>query len=110
MRGWDLESSSAYLLDNIKALLRRRWFRITASAAASARATLGFDESDILGCLLCLTDDDFFKTLPPEYPGGPLADVYKARCQGTLCYIKLLCTKTFAGETVVIISFRHAYA
>lgn len=63
---------------------------------------MGMDTTAIETCVLGLTGDDFFKTMPAEKIAGLFQDVYRPQFQGWQVYLKLQIT----GDAVVI-SFKE---
>jgi hypothetical protein len=65
---------------------------------------LGIDEQDIVDCVLALTPDDFYKTMPSEKRQDLFQDVYKPKYGGERLYVKL--QGSTDGNTVII-SFKR---
>ena len=76
---------------------------VTRSAYAGA-GLLGFDESDVLRCLLGMTPGDFYKTMESVERPGLWQDVYRPVYSGEELYVKL--QLSLVGRTVVI-SFKE---
>lgn len=73
------------------------------SSLAGAVA-LGFDEGDILACVLGLKPTDFYKTMPAQKGVALMQDVYRPRYLGVRMYVKVQVT----GDNVaVVISFKQ---
>jgi len=64
-----------YPLKDIQRRVLAGTFVITHAAEEGA-ALLGFDESDVVACVLALTRDDFYKTMPSERKPGLWQDIY----------------------------------
>ena len=74
---------------------------MTLSAKQGAHA-MGMDTADMEACVLGLTINDFYKTMPAEKAPGLFQDVYRPYFLGWEVYVKLQIT----GEAVVI-SFKE---
>jgi motility quorum-sensing regulator/GCU-specific mRNA interferase toxin len=78
-------------------------FVVTLSAREGA-AEAGFDERDILACVLGLTPRDFYKSMAADKNPGLWQDVYRPTFQGTALYVKL---QISAIDNAVVISFKE---
>jgi motility quorum-sensing regulator / GCU-specific mRNA interferase toxin len=94
---------SSYDLAEIQALVGAGRYRITMSSLAGA-AALGFDESDVLACVLALEPRDFYKTMPARKAPELMQDVYRPRYLGVPIYVKVQVT---GDELAVVISFKR---
>ncbi|MHB1169321.1 MAG: type II toxin-antitoxin system MqsR family toxin [Longimicrobiales bacterium] len=76
---------------------------VTRTAAATAQEIL-CDSKDIIECILSLTADHFYKSMPSEKKPGRYQDVYKVRFHGYAVYLKLQLT---VRDEAVVISFKR---
>lgn len=92
-----------YALGEIKAKIASGSWFVTGTALAGA-AELEFDAVDIQACVLALSEDDFYKTMPANSrPGsGLMQDVYKTNYLGTPIYLKVQ-----ENRHAVVISFKE---
>lgn len=77
-----------YALVEIQRLVRSGAFQITNSARVGA-AALGFDETAVVRCVLELTGNEFYKTMPSELVPGLWQDVYRPVFENEALYVKL---------------------
>ncbi len=92
----------SYGLDLIKGLMKDGCW-IATVAAQDAALELGFDEEDILDCIVnYLEETHFYKTMESEKKAGLMQDVYHITYQGQRLYVKL----QVSGDAVVI-SFKE---
>lgn len=96
--------TSHYDLELIKLLVRQRRYVITKVAAWAAFA-LGFDEDDIVECVLALAPDMLHKTMESEKRPGMWQDVYHAELQGKTIYLKLQVEQN--DGTAIVIQFKE---
>jgi len=73
----------------IQYLCRLRLQRITLEASRTAQEQLGFDEEDIIGCVLKLRPENFYKSMPSEAMPGRWQDVYRITYSGKQVYLKI---------------------
>lgn len=98
---------ATYQLAIVHALLREGRYRVTATAATTARA-LGLDAIDMIDCVGGLTRADFHKTMPSERMAGLWQDVYRPTWCGVALYVKLQIVEHRAsGGVLVIVSFKQ---
>ena len=76
---------------------------VTRSAREGA-AALGFDESDVIACVLALTERDFYKTMESEQFPELWQDVYRPTYRHAALYVKL---QLSVIEDAVVISFKE---
>jgi len=92
-----------YPLDWTKQFFRQGKFFITTTALTTA-LQLGFDDGDILDCILCqLKDTHFYKTMPAEKNPGHMQDVYRITYQLKRVYLKL----QVIGDWATVVSFKE---
>lgn len=92
----------SYDLDWIKHLVASGRYAITRRAGRDAQ-DLGFDEKDIVGCVLATKSEQLHKTMPSDKNPGTQQDVYYTCWCGTPIYLKL----QVATADAVIISFHR---
>jgi len=92
-----------YVLTEIQEKLRSGAFQITGTARRTATA-LGFDEKDVIACVLSLDHRDFYKSMESETVPGSWQDVYRPEFLGEMLYVKLSVLPT--GWEIVI-SFKE---
>ena len=98
---------ATYPLATVHALLEARRYRVTATAAATARA-LGLDLADMIGCLAQLTEADFHKTMPSLRMAGRWQDVYRPSWCDVALYVKLQVVTMPSGDALlVLVSFKR---
>jgi motility quorum-sensing regulator/GCU-specific mRNA interferase toxin len=78
-------------------------FAVTQSAEEGA-ALLGFDQSDIVACVLALTTNDFYKTMQSERKPWLWQDVYNPVYLDKELFVKL---QISVGGSAVVISFKE---
>ena len=91
-----------YPLGDVKKGVGAGRYWITRQAGADA-AKASLDESEIKECVLALTDQDFYKTMPSRKFPGMNQDVYRCRYAGLALYVKL---QVGRGGEAVVISFK----
>ena len=91
-------------LSTIQDRVRIGHYRITRTAGRTA-AMLGFDETDITSCVLQLTPQDFYKTMPSKTVPGSAQDVYRTEYLARSVYLKV--TLGTPSRPAVIISFKQ---
>jgi motility quorum-sensing regulator / GCU-specific mRNA interferase toxin len=89
-----------YQLSQIKLLIRELKFSITGTAADEAWA-LGYEEDDIVKCVLALEPSELHKTMESERIPGLWQDVYRTKLDGKVIYLKLQIEQKY-GHAVVI--------
>jgi hypothetical protein len=78
------------------------WF--LSVAALDAAVELGFDEDDVLDCVVnYLEETHFYKTMGSEKKPGLMQDVYYITYQGQRLYVKLQ-----VNVRAVVVSFKEA--
>ncbi len=81
---------SHYDLDELKALIEQPKTRHITSEAQQTAFEVGFASvSEIVGVVLELESEDFYKAMPSEKQPGTFQDVYHKTINGTELYIKL---------------------
>lgn len=93
-------------LERVQELIGTRRYRLTAIAAKGA-GELGFDEDDIVDCVLALTPEAFYKPMPAEKLPGAWQDVYRPTHLGIPLYVKLQIVGERPDELAVIIQFKR---
>lgn len=91
-----------YPLQQIQALVRAGDYRITVTAQRTA-AMLDMGRSEIVSCVLGLTEDDFYKSMPAEAMPGRWQDVYRPSVAELQLYVKL----QIDAQRVVVVSFKE---
>src|SRR4051794_26470236 len=91
-----------YDLSTVQALIAAGSYLIRESAFYDAMA-LGFDRADIEECILSLTLESFYKTMPAEKKRDLMQDVYKATYSGVDLYVKVQLDPPIRA---VVISFK----
>ena len=93
-----------YDLAEIKQLLLVGQYRITNSAKVSA-LSLGFEDEDIIECILNFLDGShFYKSMPSALVPGLWQDVYRLTYSDHRLYLKLQIGLT---NQAVVISFKE---
>lgn len=93
--------TATYNLATIQKMLQNREYYITNTALNDAH-NVGFDEKDIIQCVLKITMNCFYKTMSSTVNPALFQDVYRCVCQGILLYIKLQ-----INGSAVVISFKE---
>lgn len=93
--------TATYNLSTIQKMLQNHEYYITNTALNDA-GNIGFNENDIIQCVLQLTVSCFYKTMPSTVHLSLFQDVYRCVCQGILLYIKLQ-----INGSAVVISFKE---
>ena len=75
-----------------------------ASLAGLRAARLGFDERDIIACVLGLKPGDFYKSMEATALPGLWQDVYRPSFMGAALYVKLQISRV---DDAVVISFKE---
>jgi motility quorum-sensing regulator/GCU-specific mRNA interferase toxin len=88
-------------LPAIKNLLRERKVRATVSALAGG-AALGFDFEAIVGVVMALTSNDFYKSMTTHADHKIWQDVYRPMTTAGEIYLKLTVI-----DDVLIVSFKE---
>lgn len=86
--GGDEGRRPSYDLAEVQALVGAGKYRITMSSLAGAAAQ-GFDEEDVVACVLGLEPTDFHKTMPAQKVPELMQDVYRPRYLGVRMYVKV---------------------
>jgi hypothetical protein len=90
-------------LEDVKALMRKGAWIATLHASNGALA-LGFDDVDIVDCILNhLAETHFYKTMMSVKPPLVMQDVYRLTYEQELVYLKLRVT----DHETVIVSFQE---
>jgi MqsR (Motility quorum-sensing regulator) toxin of toxin-antitoxin system len=92
-----------YDLEDIKAKVRVGYYSITFSAGTDALA-LGFDERDVVDCVLCVSESEFYKTMSSAAKSGFMQDVYRTSYDDVPIYLKLQLDR---NRRAVVISFKR---
>ncbi|MCC6649883.1 MAG: type II toxin-antitoxin system MqsR family toxin [Candidatus Eisenbacteria bacterium] len=100
-----LRDRPTYELERIKALMRSPGGWTVTKTAQFEAARLGFDDSTILECVLALTGDCFYKTMPSEKASGLWQDVYHPVVDDVVLYVKLQISQD--GRLAVVIQFKE---
>lgn len=95
-------SEPAYPLTEIQRLVRRRRYAITRRAGRDAEV-LGFDEWDIVECVLATRGEQFHKNMPSQTCPGTYQDVYYTVWGEVPIYLKL----QIGPGGAVVISFHR---
>lgn len=90
-----------YKLSVIKAMIQAGKIRITLSALAGG-AALGFDADGIIGVVMALTVNDFYKSMTTYSDHRIWQDVYRRATSAGEVYLKL----TIVDE-VIVVSFKE---
>ncbi len=99
----DATNEATYPLDEIRQLCQQKHWTVTQSASDDALA-LGFDEEDIIDCIVnALAETHFYKTMPSEKRPELMQDVYRITYQGQRIYLKLQIVSGWAN----IVSFKE---
>jgi motility quorum-sensing regulator / GCU-specific mRNA interferase toxin len=99
-------STPHYPLERIQELVGTRRY-MTRGIAVRGAGELGFDEKDIVDCVLALTIDDFYKPMPSEKRAGLWQDVYRPTHLGISLYVKLQIEGERPEDIAVIIQFKR---
>jgi motility quorum-sensing regulator / GCU-specific mRNA interferase toxin len=92
-----------YDLDELKALIEQPKTRHITSEAVQTASEVGFASvSDIVGAVLELELEDFYKTMSSEKQPGTFQDVYHKTIKGIELYIKLRKSR----DKGIVISFK----
>jgi hypothetical protein len=110
----DVDRRPTYDLAELKQLVRSGplGYRIEPPAVNGA-GRLGFDETDIVCCILGLdarhrsVGGHFYKTMPSETRPGTFHDVYKTKHCGKPVYCKVQVMTTRSGSKAAVISFKE---
>lgn len=100
-----MSRAATHPLGRVKELIRRNAYQITTRARRDAQE-IGFDEAEVVGCVIGLTPQEFHKTMPSERFPGRMQDVYRPTVSGRELYVKLQLTGSDHEEATVIISFK----
>lgn len=100
-----MQDLPSYPLEEVHRLVRAGALLITGSARRDSFA-LGCDEDDIIECVLALTLDEFYKTMPAKKATGLMQDVYHATYDGRELYVKIQIARSPNADTTVVISFK----
>ena len=92
-----------YDLEDIKAKVRVGYYSITLSAGTDALA-LGFDERDVVDCVLYVSEFEFYKTMSSTAKWGFMQDVYRTSYDTIPIYLKLQLDR---NSRAVVISFKR---
>jgi motility quorum-sensing regulator/GCU-specific mRNA interferase toxin len=93
--------TATYNLITIQKMMQHHQYYITNTALNDA-SSVGFDENDIVNCVMQITMNCFYKTMPSITNKALFQDVYRCICQGILLYIKLQ-----INGSAVVISFKE---
>jgi motility quorum-sensing regulator/GCU-specific mRNA interferase toxin len=92
-----------YSLAEIQEKVRSGAFIVTRTASDTA-GDLGFDEGEIVRCVLALSRTEFYKSMASQSVLGEWQDVYRPVYDGIQLYVKL----QISGVGVaVVISFKE---
>lgn len=100
-----MSGSPTYPLEQVRDLIERAEYHITSRARNDAHA-IGYDEDDVVACVLGLTLADFYKTMPSAGFPGRMQDLYRPIHQGRTRYVKLQIVASARGAALAIISFK----
>src|SRR5262245_65286431 len=89
-----------YDLDQIKLLIQEKKYSITGLASDEAWQ-LGFDEDDIIECVLELEPASFHKSMPSDKIVGLWQDVYRTKLERKEIYLKLQIEPTYGWAVVI---------
>jgi Motility quorum-sensing regulator, toxin of MqsA len=92
-----------YDLEDIKAKIRIRYYIISHTAGADAIA-LGFDERDVIDCVLGTSQSEFYKTMASTEKSGLMQDFYRTSFDRIPIYLKLQLDR---HSRAVVISFKR---
>lgn len=92
-----------YVLTEIQEKVRSGAFQITGTARKTSMA-LGFDESEVIACVLSLDRRDFYKSMESEMVPGSWQDVYRPEFLGEMLYVKRSVLPT---GWAIVISFKE---
>jgi hypothetical protein len=92
-----------YDLDALKVIVKEKDRRAFTGSSMAGIAELGMTVADAIDCIDCLSQDDFYKTMPSQQDPGHFQDVYRGKYWNEVVYIK------FTGYSVgpVVISFKE---
>lgn len=66
-------------------------------------AKVGWDESDVKACVMCLEDSELHKSQAHDSRPGVWLDIYKTVYEGEMLYVKF--TEHEDGRKVILLSF-----
>lgn len=92
-----------YDLDELKVTVKAKGRRAFTYKSMAGIAELGMTVADAIDCIDCLSQDDFYKTMPSQQDPGHFQDVYRGKYWNEEVYIKF--TGYSAGP--VVISFKE---
>lgn len=98
--------SPFYDLRRIQVLVGTRQY-FPSGEALNGAGELGFDEDDIVECVLALTPAEFHKQMPSDKRPGTYQDVYRPTHKGIPLYVKLQLVGERPEEIAVIIQFKR---
>ncbi len=88
-------------LSVVKAMIQEGRVRTTVSALAGG-AALGFDFGGIIGVVMALTSEDFYKSMTTQADHRIWQDVYRPTTQAGAVYLKLT-----VMDDVLVVSFKE---
>lgn len=92
-----------YDLDALKVVVTEKGSRAFTGSSMAGIADLGMTLADAIDCINCLTQDDFYKTMPSKQDPGHFQDVYHGKYWNEVVYIKF----TGYSDGPVVISFKE---